>query len=112
MQKRIAFSFLFAGVLASGGCAQTSRYVTAEHWHDDNNVFIAYSEYTKTNFVVASTGRSTAHVMLCRVQADNKADCRPQTAVDRLLNPDEKIADPAPAAEAAPAESPSGEPQS
>lgn len=90
------------------GCGQTSRYVTAEHWHDDNSFFIAFTEYNKTNYVVTSSGSSTAHVILCRAGADNAASCRPQVAVDRLLNPDEEIPDPPPAP-AAPAPAPSEE---
>jgi hypothetical protein len=113
---------LLGATLGMIGCAQTSRYVTAEHWHDDNSFFIAYTEYTKTNFVVTSSGSSTAHVIMCRAGADNTATCRPQVAVDRLLNPGEDIPDapPAPAAapaaapapEAAPAAAPAAEPQS
>jgi hypothetical protein len=97
--------------LGSVGCGSTARYVTAEHWHDDNSFFIAYSEYNKTNYVVTSGGSSTAHVMLCRAGADNTASCRPQVAVDRLLNPDEEIADPPPAPPASTAPEPAPAPE-
>ena len=109
MNKTIRLGVAICGV-AFGllGCGQTSRYVTAEHWHDDNSFFIAFTEYDKTNYVVTSSGSSTAHVILCRAGADNSASCRPQVAVDRLLNPDEEIADPPPAP-AAPAPAPTVE---
>lgn len=106
---------LIAAASSLIGCAQTARYVTAEHWHDDNSFFIAYTEYTKTNYVVTSSGSSTAHVILCRAGADNTATCSAQVAVDRLLNPGQDIPDApppaaapaaAPAAPAAPAEVP------
>ncbi|HEX7481556.1 MAG TPA: hypothetical protein VF331_27375 [Polyangiales bacterium] len=113
MHKNLALSLGVAFVLFSGGCATSSRYVTAEHWHDDNSFFVGYTEYTSTNYMVTRTGSSSAHVMMCRVQEDNKADCRPQVAVDRLLNPDEKIPDPPPsAAESTSEAAPTGEPQS
>lgn len=87
--------------LVAGGCAQTSRYVTAEHWHDEGTFFVAYTAYEETNYIVTRSGASSAHVMMCRVSDDNSATCRPQVAIDRLLNPDEEIEAPPPL-EAAP----------
>ena len=105
MNKHLVLCVTLIGAATSLiGCAQTARYVTAEHWHDDNSFFIAYTEYTKTNYVVTSSGSSTAHVILCRAAADNTATCRAQVAVDRLLNPGEDLPDaPPPAAAPAPA---------
>ena len=101
MNKHLSYGMVaFAVAFGLIGCGTTARYVTAEHWHDDNSFFIAYTEYNKTNYIVTSSGSSTAHVMLCRAGADNSATCRPQVAVDRLLNPDEEIPDPPPSAEA------------
>ena len=113
MNKHLAMCVALIGAATSLiGCAQTARYVTAEHWHDDNSFFIAYTEYTKTNYVVTSSGSSTAHVILCRAGADNTATCHAQVAVDRLLNPGEDTPDapPAPAAAPAPAAQPAPAP--
>ena len=111
MNKHLHLIVVGCGVaLGLIGCGSTARYVTAEHWHDDNSFFLAYTEYNKTSYVVASGGSSTAHVILCRAGADNAASCRPQVAVDRLLNPDEKYPDPPPAPAAEPAPEPEAEP--
>ena len=72
------------------GCSTTYRYVTAEHWHDPDTFVVAYSEFTRHSYVVASSGESSAHVLLCRVAADNSVECREQPLIDRWLNSAER----------------------
>jgi len=106
MKKTIALCLAFTGLMIAGGCATPVRYVTAQHWHDDDTFFVAYSSYDRTNFVFFSgASSSTARVLMCKVDGSNAADCRPQVAVDRLLNPDEDYPDapPPPAVEPEPA---------
>jgi hypothetical protein len=99
------------------GCSTTARYVTTEHWAQGDAFYVGFTEYKETNLVVTRIGNSTAHVILCNAGENNSVQCKPQLEVDRLLNPDEKYPDPAPApaapntdapAEAAPAVSGAG----
>jgi hypothetical protein len=82
------------------GCCETYRYVTAQHWHDRDTLVIAYTEYVRQHYVIASTGQSSTHVLLCRVASDNTLACRPQPEIDRAINCDQATA---PAAKPPPA---------
>ncbi|MBI2374040.1 MAG: hypothetical protein HYV07_08580 [Deltaproteobacteria bacterium] len=85
--KRLILGF---GLLLLGatGCKTTSRFVTAQHWHDAETVFIGYTERTQSQFLGLSlSDESSAHVLRCRVQADNSAQCGPQPSVDGVLAP-------------------------
>jgi len=86
-----------AALLALTGCTTTARYVTAEHWTKGDTFYVGFTEYKETNLIITSTGKSSAHVMLCNASDGNDVTCRPQVAVDRLLNPDLKFDDPPPA---------------
>ena len=106
MRYLYPFVIAFSGMFLLAGCSTTSRYVTAELWHDDDTVMVAYTEYTHTNYIVASSGKSSAHVIVCQAADDNSLDCQNQVAIDRLLNPDEEYPDAPPP----PAEEPVDEP--
>lgn len=70
---------LAIGAVASSatGCAPQIRYVTLSYAHNPTNtVYVAYTERPIVE----------AHMMACTVGADNTPVCRPQPALDRLLN--------------------------
>ncbi len=106
---------LLALTAMMAGCSTTARYVTSEHWSSGDKFYVGFTEYKETNLVVIRTGTSSAHLMLCNAQDDNHVQCKPQLAVDRLLNPDQKYPDPPPPPPPAPpapteAETSEGEP--
>jgi hypothetical protein len=86
----------FSALLLLAGCSTTARYVTTEHWSSGDTFYVGFTEYKETNLVVTKTGESSAHVLLCSAGGDNTAQCRPQVAVDRLLNPHKKYDEPPP----------------
>jgi hypothetical protein len=62
---------------AMSGCIPQVRYVTNTFAHGPSNtIFVAYTERPNTE----------AHVIACTLQPDNTPGCRPQPALDRLLN--------------------------
>jgi hypothetical protein len=95
-----------SALLALAGCSTTARYVTAEHWSKGDTFYVGFTEYKETNLVVTRIGNSTAHVMLCSAGESNSVQCKPQVAVDRLLNPDEQYPEPAPPPAATPPSEP------
>lgn len=100
---RTALAISALSVLATG-CSTTARYVTAEHWSKGDTFYVGFTEYKETNLVVTRYGNSSAHLMVCNAADSNNVTCRPQLAVDRLLNPGEKYPDePPPPAAPAPA---------
>jgi hypothetical protein len=77
MRKLTALLALSALATAASACAPQIRYVTSTYAHTPSNtVFIAYTERPAVE----------AHMIACTVQADNTPACRPQPALDRLLN--------------------------
>ena len=101
-QRKFEITLLLAALgLLAGGCSTTARYVTAEHWSKGDTFYVGFTEYKETNLVITKIGESSAHVMLCNAADTNSVQCRPQLAVDRLLNPGEKYPD-APTAPVAP----------
>lgn len=90
----IAAASIAAAVSMMSGCTTTARYVTTEHWATGDQFYVGFTEYKETNLIVLRTGESSAHVMLCNASDTNNVQCRPQVAVDRLLNPGKKYEEP------------------
>lgn len=77
MRKLTAFLALGALATAANACAPQVRYITNTYAHNPSStVFIAYTERPSIE----------AHMLACTVQQDNTPACRPQPALDRLLN--------------------------
>lgn len=74
--RKVVLAFSAVLLAAATGCGPQIRYVTATHWHTDAAGFVAYTQRPQVE----------AHVLLCSVNADNTPSCRPQPAVDALLN--------------------------
>lgn len=99
--RKMETAFIVMALGSFAGCSTTARYVTAEHWSKGDTFYVGFTEYKETNLVVTKIGKSSAHVMLCNAADTNNVQCKPQLAVDRLLNPGQKYPD-APAAPAQP----------
>jgi hypothetical protein len=78
MKKLTALLALSALASTTSACVvRQAQYVTLTYAHSaSNTVFIAYTEYPANQ----------SHMIACTVQADNTPACRPQPALDRLLN--------------------------
>jgi hypothetical protein len=64
-------------LLANACMGPQVRYLTAMHAHAPSSTYyIAYAERPAIE----------AHVLACTVQQDNTPVCRPQPAIDQLLN--------------------------
>lgn len=74
--RKIALAAGAVLLAAATGCGPQTRYVTATYWHSDSAGFVAYTQRPQVE----------AHVLLCTINADNTPMCRPQPAVDQLLN--------------------------
>lgn len=77
MRKLSALISLLALAGAANACAPQVRYVTNTYAHSPSStVYVAYTERPIVE----------AHVIACTVQQDNTPACRPQPALDQLLN--------------------------
>ena len=80
MNRKIIASFLIVLAAALSGCATVkARIVTAEHWHNNNTFYVAYSETDGTSV--------TANLRKCNISDDNQVACEEQQEVNTLLNP-------------------------
>ncbi len=74
--RKLVLAFGAVLLAAATGCGPQTRFVTASYWHTDSSGFLAYTQRPQVE----------AHVLLCTVGPDNTPACRPQPAVDALLN--------------------------
>lgn len=73
----LAFSAI---ALLGTGCAPTIRMVTATHWGNADNMYLAYAEKTGSTIV--------PKVKKCSRQANNVLQCADQDKINPLLDPD------------------------
>ena len=74
------------GLPCMSGCTEHYRYLSAAHWHDRDTLVVAYTEYVRHHYVVTGTGRSSTHVLICKVLPDNSLVCHEQPELDGVLN--------------------------
>ncbi|HSC88742.1 MAG TPA: hypothetical protein VLC09_15780 [Polyangiaceae bacterium] len=104
---RTIWKILVAGLaLSSAACTTQARSVTHMRVAKDK-AYIAYAEWDEGLLTGFTGSNDRSRVKRCEIAEDNSMKCEEDADINRLLNPQEQGAAPAPAApaEAAPAES-------
>ena len=90
-QQLLILGLLFLLASSTIGCASEAyaRNVNNTHWHDDDTIVFVYTRDASAGGLNAFFNLSplTTHVLICKIDEENAAQCREQRQLANILNP-------------------------